>query len=238
MTKTNHSKIISKILSPALQLWLRSQVEQIEQLQVKINGGDRQILGGYIPGVFLASSRAVYQGLHLGQVQLQGENIRINLTQVIRGKPFRLLEPISVTAKVLLEEADLTKSLASPLLSNALTDFLFNLLATKSVNNLSKILENYQVSWQAIAINLDKLILKGTLTDEQRNALPVIIRSRLALGNPQTLCLHSLQIQILPDLLNVNFNEFQLDLGSQVELDCLKLELSQLSCCGRLTVLP
>ena len=238
MTKTNHSKIISKILSPALQLWLRSQVEQIEQLQVKINGGDRQILGGYIPGVFLASNRAVYQGLHLGQVQLQGENIRINLTQVIRGKPLRLLEPISVTAKVLLEEADLNKSLASPLLSNALTDFLFNLLATKSVNNLSKILENYQVSWQAIAINLDKLILKGTLTDEQRNALPVIIRSRLALGNPQTLCLHSLQIQILPDLLNVNFNEFQLDLGSQVELDCLKLELSQLSCCGRLTVLP
>ncbi|MGK7916093.1 MAG: DUF2993 domain-containing protein [Prochloraceae cyanobacterium] len=238
MTKTNHSKIISKILSPALQLWLRSQVEQIEQLQVKINGGDRQILGGYIPGVFLASSRAVYQGLHLGQVQLQGENIRINLTQVIRGKPFRLLEPISVTAKVLLEEADLTKSLASPLLSNALTDFLFNLLATKGVKNLNKILDNYQVSWQAIAINLDKLILKGTLTDEQRNALPVIIRSRLALGNPQTLCLHSLQIQILPDLLNVNFNEFQLDLGSQVELDCLKLELSQLSCCGRLTVLP
>ena len=56
--------MISKILSPALKLWLRTQVEQIENLEVKISSGNRQIVKGYIPSVFIASDCAVYQGLH------------------------------------------------------------------------------------------------------------------------------------------------------------------------------
>jgi hypothetical protein len=41
---------------------------------------------GYIPGVFLAVGKAIYQGLHLGKAQLRGENIRLNIGQVLQGK--------------------------------------------------------------------------------------------------------------------------------------------------------
>ena len=104
--------LISKVLSPALRLWLRSQVESVAELNFSIQGKDRQILTGYIPSISLNSSRAVYQGLHLGEVELLGENIRINIGQVLKGKPLQLLEPIQVTGQVRLDQADLEASLS------------------------------------------------------------------------------------------------------------------------------
>jgi hypothetical protein len=83
--KPKKSTIISTVLSPALRLWLRSQVEQLEALQFNIIGGDRQILTGHIPGVSIAASGVVYQGLHLSKIQLEGTDIRVNLGQVIKG---------------------------------------------------------------------------------------------------------------------------------------------------------
>ncbi|MGK7877934.1 MAG: DUF2993 domain-containing protein [Xenococcaceae cyanobacterium] len=230
------SEIITKVLSRALRLWLRSQVDRVEELQIKITGRDRQILRGYIPCVFLASSRAVYQGVHLGQVQLTGENIRINLGQVLKGKPLRLLEPVRVTGKVLLEEASLKASLSSSLLSNGLTDLLLTLLEANGIPNSINILEDYQVSWQEVTLHIDKFTLTGTLTDGDGNTTSVIIRTGLGLANGQTLHFHSLGIEALPELLDISFNEFQVDLGSHVELEELSLAPGKLSCSGRLTV--
>ena len=121
---SSKQRIISKILSPAVWLWLRSQVEQVSNLEVKISGSDRQILTGYIPRVFMCARHVVYQGLHLSQVQLVGENILTNLGQVLRGKPLQLLEPVPVSGELLLKESDLNASLQSPLLANALNDLL------------------------------------------------------------------------------------------------------------------
>ncbi|NES83203.1 MAG: DUF2993 domain-containing protein [Moorea sp. SIO2B7] len=236
-TKTE-STIISRVLSPALKLWLRSQVDQVEELEVKITGGDRQILGGYIPRVFLATSHAVYQGLHLGEVELTGENIRINLGQILKGKPLRLLEAVVITGKVMLKEADLFASVQSPLLSIALTDLLLTLLEAKGINNSGDILQDYQVGWQEVEIQREKLILRGTLTDEDGQKSPVIIRSGLELASPQKLRLHPLQIEGLKDFLRVSLSDFQVDLGSEVALEQLNLEAGQLYCCGSLTVLP
>ena len=95
------SNLISKILSPALRLWLRSQVEQAEELEIQIQGQDRQILRGYVPEVSLQTRRAIYQGLRLGQVLLQGENIHINIGQVVKGKP-----SVSLRKKVLMSSGE------------------------------------------------------------------------------------------------------------------------------------
>ena len=56
--------MISTVVSPAVQFWLRSQVEAVETLQFKLRGRDRQILRGHIPTVSIAACRAIYQGLH------------------------------------------------------------------------------------------------------------------------------------------------------------------------------
>ncbi len=232
------SKIISKVLSPAIKLWLRSQVENFERLDLQINGGDRQIISGYIPNVFLASSSTIYQGIHLSEVELIGNNIRVNMGQFIKGKPLRLMEPISLTAKVILEENDLDRSVSSPLLSVGLTDFFLNILASQSLPNLVKFKQHFQIQWLQFAIDRNKLILKGHLINPEGETIPLTISSGLTLANHHTLLLYGLKIATIPGLININLNEFQLDLGSVVAIEELSLLSGRLNCYGRLTVLP
>ncbi|MEB3160731.1 MAG: DUF2993 domain-containing protein, partial [Synechocystis sp.] len=146
------SNLIGKILAPALQLWLRSQVDGVETLDIAIDGKDRQILRGYVPRVALTSHQAIYQGLQLGRVLLKGENIRINIGQVIKGKPLQLLEPIRVSGEVQISQSHLQASLTSDLLANAFTELLIALLEQQGIADPQAVLAPYQFQWQAIAL--------------------------------------------------------------------------------------
>ena len=236
--KSKKSQIISKVLSPAVQMWLRSQVEEVESLQFKIIGGDRQILSGHIPTVSVAASRAIYQGLHLSQLELEGSSIRVNLGQILKGKPLRLLEPVPVAGQLLLRDSDLQASLQAPLLSTAVTEFLSTLLQSNDITNLIADLKEQKISWQQVNIAQDQLTLFGTLTDAVQQTTPIIIRAGLQLATPQALKLNPFQIQLSPTASPFNFDGFQVDLGSEVDLQEIALTPGQLLCRGRLTVLP
>ena len=238
MTQNQPSKLISKILSPALRLWLRSQVEQAEQLDIQIEGQDRQLLRGHVPQVFLTSERAIYQGLQLGKVLLKGENIRVNIGQVIKGKPLQLLEPIQVSGEVQLTETDLQASLASEILANAFTELLLALLELKGVANPTDFLAPYQIRWNAIALYPDSFGLKGTLSEKNAKNIPLEIGAKLTLLNPQTLHLQEIKITGFPGLDENETNNFPVDLGTDVELESLKLTQGELSCLGRLLIRP
>ncbi len=236
--KPKKSRIISTVLSPAVRLWLRSQVEQVEALEFKIVGGDRQILTGHIPRITIEASSAIYQGLNLSQIQLEGTDIRVNLGQVLKGKPLRLLEPVPVVGQLLITESNLQASLQAPLLSNALTEFLYTLLETAERINLVDSLKDKEISWQQIAINPSELTIFGTLTDVATNITPVVIRTGIQLVTPHELRLNSLQIQMQPMLPPINLDSFQTDLGSEVDIQELTLTPGQLICRGRLNVIP
>lgn len=232
------SDSIGKILSPALRLWLRSQVEAVEELQFQIQGRDGQILKGHVPEVFLSSRQAVYQGLHLGDLKVRGENIRINIGQVLKGKPLQLLEPIQVMGEVRLSEADLQVSLASPILSGALSELLAALLELKGVGDSSQFLEGDRVRWDGLTLHPDKFALTGTLSDSQGKASSVHIEAGLTSIDSQALRLAPIHLEILPDGWNGTVPELEIDLGSDVGLDALSLDSGQLFCCGRLVVRP
>jgi hypothetical protein len=217
------SRIISTVLSPAIRLWLRSQVERVDALEFKITGGDRQILTGNIPNISVAASQAVYQGLHLSQIQLEATRIRVNLGQVIKGKSLRLLEPVPVTGQLTLSEADLQASLESQLLATALSEFLGNLLR----------LPNLDFNWQKITIDTGLLTLSGTL-----QATPIVIIAGLQLASPHELLLNPFQIQRSSPLESKNLDGFQVDLGSEVNLQEITLAPGKLLCRGCLQVLP
>lgn len=234
MNNRVHSKVIRKLLAPALKLWLRSQVEHVEALQVEIAGSDSQILQGYVPNLYLACESTLYQGLHLRQLQLKGENIRINLGQVLKGRPLQLLEPIRVTAEVVLTEADLATSLSSFLLSQALTDLLRTLLN----QNSSTLLKDCQMDWQQATLKPDKVEMVGRIIyPNNEEIIPLTLRAGLALANRHTLCLSPLQVEALP-IFNLSLSHYPIDLGTDVEITSLSLTSHQLYCSGRLTVVP
>jgi hypothetical protein len=228
---SKQSHLISKVLSPAVGLWLRSQVQQVSNLEVKISGSDRQILHGTIPRVSILAHHAVYQGLHLTQIQLVGEGIRTNLGQVLRGQPLRLLEPVPVFGELLLQESALNASLQSPLLANALNELLLTLLPA------SYTLDG-QVSWHKIGIDSDQLIVSATLATNTSNPTPVVIRTGLKLASCHELQLEQPQIQIPVEFPLVNLDSFKLDLGAEVAIEELTLSSGKLMCCGRINIIP
>ncbi|GAC1457931.1 MAG: DUF2993 domain-containing protein [Chamaesiphon sp.] len=235
---TKHSRIVSTVLSPACAVWLRSQVSKIEDLHLKIEGSDRQILGGHIPRISISAQHAVYQGLHLSQAQLVGESIRINLSQILKGKPLRLLEPVPVAGQLVLQEADLNASLNAPLLSTALTDLLHILLQSSSLKNPKEALKGVQISWQQVSIEISQVTLTGVLTDATGNKSPVFIRLAIHLLGSHELQLAPLDIQISLKSPIGKLESIQLDLGSEVDLEELTLLPRQVVCRGSLKVMP
>jgi hypothetical protein len=234
------SRLISKVLAPAVQLWLRSQVEQIENLEVKIEAGDRQILSGYIQQVFLSAEQAVYQGLSLGQVRLSGENIRVNLSQIVRGKPLRLLAPIPIQGTVLMEEANLNASLNAPLLKAGVTQFLMTFLRSDGAETP----DEADLNLQDLRITLEdhQVVIAASLISSGGNATPIAIRTGFALQAPNLLALQN--PQWLPHatakrgLAIVDLDGYAFDLGEETEIEELSLQAGQVSCRGRITVRP
>ncbi len=226
--------LIGRVLAPALRLWLRSQADRIDELDLAIAGRNRQILGGYVPQVSLAARNAVYRGLHLGRADLVGNNIRINLGSMLRGQPFRLLEPIAVSGEMHLTAANLQASLPSPLLAQALND-LVGLLTHGSTDRPAAVAPP-TVDWQTITLAPGTLTLAGTLTTAGETASPVKLQTGLSLASPQQLRLAPLAIAAT--LPGEHPSEFVIDLGDQVAFEQVELSEQGLSLRGSIQVLP
>jgi len=242
-TDSKQHGLISKVLSPAVGLWLRSQLEHVEDLHLSIEAGDRQILTGAIDRVTASARSAVYQGLHLSQAALTGVGIRTNLRQVLRGKPLRLLEAFPVTGEVCLTEADLNASLQAPLLANAVIDFLLTLLNADPESELSdRAGESIQLQEPQAVLGDGHITFTASLMAASGTATAVVIRTglrieqgnQLKLDRPQWLP-HANARQGFPlkDLDGLTF-----DLGSDVKLEQLTLAMGQILCCGQLMVRP
>jgi len=227
---TSKVRIITTMLTTALKLWLRAQVSQVSELEVEIKASDRQILSGRIPSASIFASHAVYQGLHVRQIQLLAEKIHVNIGSVLKGQPLRLLEIIPVVGELIIEEKDLNNSLSSELLSTALKDLLVKLLPEHSS-------KTKPITWQKIILGSNQIILRGTLGTASEY-IPVEISLSLELLNGQELQLTNIQIQHNTVALVENNHGYNLDLGSEVDIQELILIPGKLVCRGRINVNP
>ena len=239
------SRLISKVLGPAIRLWLKSQLETVEDLQIEIEAGDRQLLSGGISQVFASAQKACYQGLHLSQATVVGQEIQTNLPQVLRGKPFRLLASFPVTGEVVLSEADLNASLQAPLLSKAVKDFLVDLLQPIAQRENASHQQDISVApLQQAHIKLDgeEITFQADWLLPNERAMPLMIRTKLEIHGGNTLVLDPFQCWIDRDgiwAISPQIpNRFSFNLGSEVCLETLTLQTNQILCRGRITVIP
>ncbi len=223
------SQLIALILSPAIELWLRSQVQQVSNLKVQIEGRSRQILKGNIPCVSIVASYAVYQGLHVAQIHLVATGIQINLGQVIKGQPLRLLAKVPVSGKLQLQQADINASLRSPLLAEALTELLLK-LAPQVVNG--------QVRWDQATFNDGQISLFATIAPNSSAPQPIVLQAGLKLANCQTLEILQPKIETTQGVALANLDNFNVDLGKEVDLDELTLHSGEIVCRGKINVVP
>ncbi|GET36252.1 hypothetical protein MiSe_10000 [Microseira wollei NIES-4236] len=225
---------MGKALSTAVALWLRSQLEGVEDLQVQIDTSSRLVFAGLIPKVAVSAREAIYQGLYLRQISLIAKDIQVNVRQILKGQPLRLNEPIPVTGELLLQESDLNNSLTSPLLANGLTEFLVTLVQGAGGQG---ILKGQQISWRQINLAPCEIIINGVCFDFSGQETPVSIRAKVRVENGHKLQLNSLQIELL-SLPPIDLDSFELDLGSEVEIQELTLNPGELICRGGILVNP
>ncbi len=249
------SRIIGRVLPPAVRLWLRSQLENVKDLDIQLDGRDREILSGRLPKVAVTAKNAVYQGIHLGTVNLSAEDIRINIGQVVRGRPLRLLQAFPVLGEVALSAQDLSASMESPLLLAGLTDFWRGL--ARSPQLAEEIRDRYgplslepEVTLHNAAVALaDQCIgmsfypcSHGGETTER----PVVIGARLSVVSGHLLQILSAkwltQLSELGDPAQgtaiQSLENFQWDLGEDTQLSQLAIYPEQLLCTGQLQVNP
>lgn len=227
--------MISKLLSAAIRLYLRSQVSQAEDLQVKIIGKNQQILKGYIPQVWLSCDRAIYQGLYLSQVELNGTNIAINLPEIVKKKPLKLLEPVFVSIQLKLDAADLQASLNSELLQSGLED-LWQMILKKQSSLEDSELWDLTIEWHKIAIADNKLYLEGTYQNSAVETKELCLSTKLSLVNQHTLSLSDLQITNQSVFNNQFQEELEIDLGTDIAIAKLIIESEQILCTGKIRI--
>jgi hypothetical protein len=171
-------------------------------------------------------------------VLLRGENIRINIGQVIKGKPLKLLEPIRVSGELQISQSHLQASLTSTLLASAFAELLVALLTEQGVENPQEQLQDYTFLWQAIALEHQSFQLKGEVQDPQGQSHDLLVQARLQLASPKTLHLEDITLLGLPAIANQNLERLTVDLGEDVDLESLDLNNGELFCLGRVLIRP
>lgn len=237
--------ILSRILEPALQLWLRSQVESVEALQVYLDCGDRQVLSGFIPQLRLEAHHTIYQGLHLSHVHLTGQNIRINIGQVIKGKALHLLDPIPVELNVQIKTADLEASLDSALLQGALIEALLILVGDQIEDALGGMLRLQSLALQNphILLGLNQLRLSAQLAvQESERSIPIALQTGLVLNSPRKLMLQNPEWLPTPNakrgLPLKELHGYCFDLGDQAQFQSLSIAPDGIQVHGQLLIAP
>ncbi|KAF3889114.1 MULTISPECIES: LmeA family phospholipid-binding protein [Nostocales] len=230
-TQNPKIRIVTKVLTTALKLWLKAQVSQVEQLEVEIKASDRQLLSGCIPFVSIFGSHAVYQGLHLTRIHMVAENIRVNIGSVLKGQPLKLLETVPVVGELIQTEEDLNASLSSTLLLSGLNDALVQLLPEQKRKSKS-------VIWQKINLDNSKVVLSATLAQDNQ---PTYLEIGMGV---ELLSSHELRLQHIQVQSNTASSlegierELDFDLGSDVDIQELTIHSGKLVCRGRINVNP
>jgi hypothetical protein len=212
-TDNNKVKIITKVLTSAIKLWLRTQLNQVSDLDVQIKASDRQLLSGSIPGVSISA-----------------ENIQLNVSSILRGQPLKLSAIVPVVGKLIVEEQDLNNSLSSPLLLTAISDLLITLLPQSGPNSQS-------LTWRKITLDNQLLILHGiTISDGQETFFNIHLGLKLLNGQE----LQFTQVEIKGDqgVILESYAPDMINLGTDVDIQEISLKPGQLTCYGRININP
>ena len=247
-------QIIGRVLPGAVRLWLQTQVDRADALAIDLAGRDRQLISGYIPGVIISAQDVVYRGLQLSQVRLEAEDIRVNLGQVVRGKPLRLMKRFPVKGQVILSGADVAASMSSPLLAEGIADFWRSLIKlpdfAKAVEGrygarslqLDTRLHRPQITLGNGCLALSFYPHSQGITDEVPivfgTALSIVSGNYLQLASPCWLENTAMLADIKQGEPIKALSDFRWNLGEDTQLSRLDLQPARLACEGQLTVRP
>ncbi len=227
------AQVAGYLLNPLVAAWIRSEVENVDNLQVQIAGSDAQILSGHIPRAQVAGENLSYQGFQVSQLQIRGQDIRLNVNEAVQGrKPLRLLAPVPVHVSLRLTEADLNRTLQSPLIQSQLAQARVQLpFGNQSVPFL--------ISQPKVNLEPGRLRIQAYLTTPEGTAIPITMRTGLKPQNQnQLLLVNPVWVSEGQEIPVPGLADFPIQLDAGVRIDRLELQAGQILYEGMLTIYP
>ncbi len=226
------AQVVSALLNPVMSAWIEGEVDSVENLQVQIGGSDPEIVSGTIPSARVAGQNLVYQGFYLSQVVLDGQNIRLNINDVLQGQQLRLLQPVPVAVQLQISESDLNQSLQSPLIREQLAQAQVELpIGNQTVP--------FVIQEPRVTLFADQLQIDAQLQTPDGSLVPVTLTTGLEVVNGNQLILRTPAWQLSGQTLPVaGLDGFAIDLGSNVQVQSLELLPGELRYQGQLTIMP
>lgn len=239
-TSAQGSRVISRMLPVAIKLWLQTQLDEIGELTFEIQATDRQVISGHIPGIALWAQQAVYRGIRLTDVNVTARDIKINIGQILRGKPLRLKQSFPIEGQVAWNAEDLKTSSIASILADGLMDVWQALLADDTV--AAEIVVHYGnepslASCRGAIELVDTELLLSLVRDGQAD---IGLRGWLEIEEGHNLRLSKPRWR-LPSGNYVDsaaLGDFCWDLGDQTELRSLTVQNEQLTCQCKIMVQP
>ncbi len=105
---------VLRLLSGALQLWLRQQCERADSLEIALQGSAWSLLRGRLAGVRVRARGVRYQNLQLELVDLTSGPLRIQMGNLWQRKALELQHAFTIRGLVSFTSAGLNHSLAEP----------------------------------------------------------------------------------------------------------------------------
>ena len=102
-----------QLLSNGLQLWIRSQCDDVGELKLTLQGSALQLLRGKLDGVSLTARKVSFQKLPLLRAELKTGALRAHINPSHPGQPIQLSHPFNIDGEVVLSGTDLNRAFAS-----------------------------------------------------------------------------------------------------------------------------
>ena len=102
-----------QLLSNGLQLWIRSQCDDVGELKLNLQGSALQLLRGKLDGVSLTARKVSFQKLPLLRAELKTGALRAHINPSHPGQPIQLSHPFNIDGEVVLSGTDLNRALAN-----------------------------------------------------------------------------------------------------------------------------
>jgi len=225
-----YGQLLGAVLNPVVAAWIRSQVENVEDLQVTIQGSDPELLNGTIPAAQVAGRNLRYGGVAVSHVTLRGQNIRLNVPAALQGSPLQLTQAVPVQVGLVMTEADLNQTLQSPLIQAQLGQAK----VTLPVGNASV---PFVIRDPKVRLIQDRLHIDAQLSSDQGPSVPVSLATRIVVTSPTQLALRDPVWLIAGQEIPIGgLKHLPIDLGSDVQIEQLAIRDRSLQYQGILVI--
>ncbi len=227
---------VAPLITPLLKTWVMQQVSQAENLDIKLQGTDQELLGGLIPQINISADNVVYQGVQARSVNLVGRSVQLDLSQAFRGGGVKLKSPVQADLVIRMAEPDLNRYLTSPQFQKQFANLRLPMPGLSgSATTIPLTINQPQIS----LLEEGRIQLAAALQPEQGASLPVQITTGLDLLSGNTLKLNNPALkssgQSLPTEL---LQSLKIDLGPDTLLKSLDIRKGSMQLNGIFTIRP